>query len=426
MLLRSRQLYPVTAPPIEDGAVLVLDGVIRWVGRWKDRPDLRCREVDLGDVVLSPGWVNAHCHLEYTHLAGRLSRGSDFASWILGMLQAKKASRLEEYREARGQGAAQLVRTGTTTVADILSVPGLWVDRWNLPGLRCKPYWEVTGVLRGSEPRALVKEALEQVDSPAAPPGSGTNPGERLSAGLSPHSPYSTVPGLLAEMASLSADSGLDLTLHLAESWGEWEMFTEGRGSLFEWLKQFRPMEDCRGESPVATVARSGLFSPRLLAAHVNYLGAGDAGQLAKRGVSVVHCPRSHAYFGHSPFPWEELVAEGVCVCLGTDSLASVEPDADGRLQLSMQAELRQWMSRRPEVRPEVAIEMATVAGARALGLGGRVGELRPEVWADLMATPSSGSLENVAETLIFHRDPVAATWLAGRPIWGGELGDQS
>lgn len=425
MLLRSRQLYPVTAPPIEDGAVLVLDGVIRWVGRWKDRPDLRCDAVDLGDVVLSPGWVNAHCHLEYTHLAGRLSPSSGFTGWILEMLRAKKASRPGEYRGARMQGAAQLVRTGTTTVADILSVPELWVDRWTLPGLRCKPYWEVTGVLRGTEPRTLLMEALEQLKSPAALSDLDPNPENRLPAGLSPHSPYSTLPGLLLEMASWSADPGLDLTLHVAESRVEWEMFTQGRGSLFDWLKAFRPMEDCLGETPVGTVARSGILSPRLLAAHVNYLGPGDARKLAMRGVSVAHCPRSHAYFGHDPFPWRELVGEGVLVCLGTDSLASVQAEADGIPKLSMQAELREWVSRRPEVRPEVAIEMATVAGARALGLGGRAGELRSDMWADLMATPNSGSLEDVAETLIFHPDPVAATWLAGRPVWSGQLRDQ-
>ena len=118
-------------------------------------------------------------------------------------------------------------------------------------------------------------------------------------------------------------------------------------------------------------------------------------------------------------------MGEGVLVCLGTDSLASVQAEADGIPKLSMQAELREWVSRRPEVRPEVAIEMATVAGARALGLGGRAGELRSDMWADLMATPNSGSLEDVAETLIFHPDPVAATWLAGRPVWSGQLRDQ-
>lgn len=422
MLLRSRQLYPVTAPPIEDGAVLVLDGCIEWVGRWKDRPGIHSDEIDLGDVILSPGWVNAHCHLEYSHLAGRLPPTADFARWILGILQAKKASRAADYREARKLGATHLVRTGTTTVGDILSVPELWQDRWNLPGLRCKPYWEMTGVLRGCEPRTLLREALDQMKTPPASADSSMKAGEQLPAGLSPHSPYSTRPGLLAEVASLGGDPGLDLTMHLAESRAEWEMFTQGRGDLFDWLKAVRPMEDCVGETPVATVDRSGILSARLLAAHVNYLGAGDARNLALRGVSVVHCPRSHAYFGHDPFPWQELVAEGIRVCLGTDSLASIRADAEGLPELSMQAELREWVSRRPEVCPELAIEMATVAGACAIGLAGRAGALKVGAWADLVATPSSGTLEEVAETLIFHRGPVSATWLAGQRMWGGEV----
>lgn len=415
MLLRSRQLYPVTAPPIEDGAVLVLDGKIAWVGRWKDRPELRCSALDLGDVVLSPGWVNAHCHLEYSHLARRLPPGDNFVGWILGILQAKKASRLADYREARILGADQLVATGTTTVGDILSVPELWEDRWALNGIRCKPYWEVTGVLRGSEPRALLQDALNRLGSPASAIGDfGSNPGTRLPAGLSPHSPYSTLPGLLAAMATSGGESGVELTLHLAESRAEWEMFTQRRGPLFEWLKAFRPMEDCDGSTPVATVGRAGIFSSRLLAAHVNYLGVGDARTLGTRGVSVVHCPRSHAYFGHDPFPWGELVAEGVNVCLGTDSLASVRSESESAPELSMQAELREWVSRRPDLRPEQAVEMATLSGARALGLEGNAGELKVGAWADLVATPGVDPLKQVAETLIYHRGAVAATWLAG------------
>src|SRR5262249_10631713 len=147
----------------------------------------------------------------------------------------------------------------------------------------------------------------------------------RCRVGLSPHAPYSTVPELLRLSARAARRRKWPLTVHVAESALEFEMFSRGRGGMFDWLQRSaRDMSDCGFGSRVERGARCGALDANLLAIHVNYLGKRDAALLGQKRASVVHCPRSHAYFGHDPFPLRKLSRAGVNICLGTDSLASV------------------------------------------------------------------------------------------------------
>src|SRR2546422_9168236 len=146
-------------------------------------------------------------------------------------------------------------------------------------------------------------------------------------------------------------------------------MFAHRRGPLFDWLKGQRDMSDCGQGSPVAQLARLKVLDENFLAVHVNYLAPGDAPLLARRRVSVVHCPRSHAYFRHQRFPRAELAAAGGNLCLGTDSLASANKVRGQSLRLDMWAELRALASNSPGLPPEAILPMATWDGARALGL---------------------------------------------------------
>jgi cytosine/adenosine deaminase-related metal-dependent hydrolase len=192
-------------------------------------------------------------------------------------------------------------------------------------------------------------------------------------------------------------------------------MFAQGRGAMFDWLaRSGRPTGDCGLGSPVRHLERCGLLSRSLLAVHANYLGRGDAALLAKRGVSVAHCPRSHWYFHHAPFPLQRLARAGVNVCLGTDSLATVYKRKHQTLELSMFEEMRALAEREPSLSPKDILRMATVNGARALHLEGRVGELSPGAEADLIAVPYSGKRSDVQEGLVHHRGGVSASLIAG------------
>ena len=174
--------------------------------------------------------------------------------------------------------------------------------------------------------------------------------------GLSPHAPYTVTGDVLHAAAVAARKWRWPLTTHIAESEEEFEMFLYRGGPLFEWLKSQRDMSDLAG-SPVALLDQNEYLGPNLLAVHVNYLWRHDATTLAKRGVSVVHCPRSHDYFRHLRFPRADLEDAGVNLCLGTDSLASVRKNAGQLPELSMFAEMQSFAETNPEVTPSAILE---------------------------------------------------------------------
>jgi cytosine/adenosine deaminase-related metal-dependent hydrolase len=202
----------------------------------------------------------------------------------------------------------------------------------------------------------------------------------------------------------------------VAESALEFEMYMRGEGEMFEWIRRSgRNMSDCGRGSPVRHLERCGLLRENLLAIHVNYLARGDAGLLRTHRVHVVHCPRSHQYFRHEPFPLRRLLRAGVNVCLGTDSLASVWKTRKQEVELSMFDEMRTMATREAWLPPRRILEMATVNSAQALGLGGQVGELSPGAYADVIALPLAGEGRAVVEAVLHHRGEVRASLIDGR-----------
>jgi cytosine/adenosine deaminase-related metal-dependent hydrolase len=173
-------------------------------------------------------------------------------------------------------------------------------------------------------------------------------------------------------------------------------------------------MKDCGLGSPVQHLDRCGLLGSNLIAAHVNYLGRNDAGLLAKNHVHVVHCPRSHEYFGHRRFPLGRLQDAGVNVALGTDSLASVCKKRHQAVELNLFDEMRVLARRQTGLRPSHILKMATRNGARALGLRGELGELIPGALADIIALPYSGSLRHTYQAVLEHSGPVSASMIHG------------
>ncbi len=146
----------------------------------------------------------------------------------------------------------------------------------------------------------------------------------------------------------------------------------------------------------------------------MNYLAPGDPQLLARHRVSVVHCPRSHDYFRHQPFPRRALAKAGVNICLGTDSLATVRKHPRAQLELNMFHELRSFAARNPGVAAERIVSMATLNGARALELRGKAGELGTNAFADLIALPFSGRIRQSYDAVLQHNGPVAASMIDG------------
>jgi cytosine/adenosine deaminase-related metal-dependent hydrolase len=407
MILRARVVLPISRPPIEDGAVLISGNRIAQVGPWKDFSSADFDNViDLGETMLMPGLINAHCHLDYTDMAGQVPPQKSFTDWIRLMLATKAGWNYSEYAESWIRGAHMLRRTGTTTVADFEAVPELLPDVWSSTPLRVISLLEMTGVKSRREPRAILQENVNHIV---------TLPGGRCRPGLAPHAPYSTAPELLRVSADMARQRHWPLSIHVAESMQEFEMFTKGRGIMFDWLlRNGRDLSDCGERSPLQHLNRYGVLSDNCLAVHVNYLADGDAKLLARRKASVAHCPRSHAYFGHADFPLNTFTRAKVNVCLGTDSLATVYKKPRQMVELSMFDEMQAFAVKFPGVSPEKILRMATVNGARALGMEGEAGEISEKALADLIVIPFKGKVEDANDAAAHHRGEVMASLIDG------------
>ncbi len=193
-------------------------------------------------------------------------------------------------------------------------------------------------------------------------------------------------------------------------------MFQHASGKMHDWLtRNERNNSDCGLGSPVAHYARNHLLGENVLAIHVNYLGRGDATLLAKNKTHVVHCPRSHDYFKHTKFERARLANAGVNLCLGTDSLATTRKTGKQKPELDMFAEMRTLADKDKDVSPEEMLRMATLNGARALGLAGKAGELSKNSFADLIALPFAGKFSRVHEAVLEHTGNVAGSMIEGR-----------
>jgi aminodeoxyfutalosine deaminase len=364
------------------------------------------RLVDLGDSILMPGLVNAHCHLDYTNMAGQFPPPKLFTDWLKLITTAKGSWDNAEYRESWQAGAQMLVRTGTTTVGDIEAIPELLPAMWHQTPLRVLSFLELIGITGRKSPEAIVNEALGRIRSLKR----GRRP-----IGLSPHAPYSTLPELLRLSGETARRKRWRLCVHVAESAVEFEMFAGGRGDMFDWLKRSnRDMSDCGKRTPVEHLKACGVLNQNLLAVHANYLRRSDIELLSARKVSIVHCPRSHSYFGHEPFQAGKLLRAGVNVCLGTDSLASVLARRRENPRLDMCAEMRTFARNNKSISPRRIVEMATLNGARALGLRRRIGELRDSAYADLIAIPFKDKVSESYSAILHHDGDVAASMIDG------------
>lgn len=365
--VRARLIVPITAPPLRDGCVEVRDGRILAV---HSRPSADA--IDLGDVALLPGLVNAHTHLEFSDLAEPLVPPQPFSDWLRAVVanrRGKFAGLSEEDTAQRKQavlrrGIAECTAYGTAVIGEITTAG--WGAIPDVPnGPEIFAFFECIGLTQERSEAAL-KAASGQFRALPLP--------QNVHPGFSPHAPYTVRPKLLRELAKMALVFKLPLAMHLAETPAELELLREGRGELVEFLASLGAWD------PEALPRCDGVLSflwelfgtGRFLVVHGNYLSDAEIADLKRdpQG-SVVYCPRTHAYFGHAPHPWRKLQAEGIRVVLGTDSRAS-NPD------LSVWREACFLAQRFPDVPSETLLRMLTIDGAQAFGVENDYGSLEP------------------------------------------------
>jgi len=231
--------------------------------------------------------------------------------------------------------------------------------------------------------------------------------------GLNPHAPYTASPELFRLCIECAERFDMPLTTHIAESADEEAMFRHGEGEMFALMGGLgRRMDDCGGRSSFSNAVANGLIGPGWLLAHANELDEADCALIAATPGDwhVVHCPRSHAFFQHRPFPWQRLEEAGVCISLGTDSLASND-------SLSLFAELQAAQKSTSRLTSETLLKTVTTYPARALRKSGELGELVPGAHADMIALPFAGATSEVYDAIIAHRSPIEWMMLDGKII---------
>ncbi|HSC91233.1 MAG TPA: amidohydrolase family protein [Gaiellaceae bacterium] len=380
-------VLPVEGAPIPRGAVVVEDGRIAAVGTAEE---LGAGERFEGAAIV-PGFVNAHTHLEYAVYAG-FGDGLPFAPWLRVHIERKQRIAFAEMLDIARLGAAECLRSGITTVADYSYAGAAAVACAEL-GLRGIVYLEVFGRDPQEALAAWERTRARVADAFAGP----------LRLGVSPHAPYSCSEAVYEACAAL----GLPLGTHLSESPGELDWLVHGRGDMAPLADLF---VEPRGETGVATLDRIGLLGPELLAAHCVQLDPDEVGLVGERRVRVAHCPRSNALLGCGVAPVTDLRRAGAIVGLGTDSPAST-PSLDMFAELRAAVEAARARERRPDALTGAeALELATLGGARALGLEHEVGSLVPGKRADLAVVSLEGSPWEPWE------DAAAAVVLGGAP----------
>jgi cytosine/adenosine deaminase-related metal-dependent hydrolase len=316
--------------------------------------------IDLGDSILMPGLVNAHCHLEFG-AAAEISSPS-FTKWARQLHPEERGHRGPPLQDR----IKQVLRGGSTTVANHCSPE---TDSFETPFRRVN-FWEVLG----SDPdraRKSLELALKQA--------------ERFGGYVTPHSLYAVHREVLE---AIFKSPRAPLSLHLLESSDENQFFREGRGPLADLIRERGGAAPIPDTSPIHWLHHVGApfmapgrdeSRPYVLLVHGNYLQPTEIQLLQTSGASVIHCPGSHRFFGHQRFSYEALRNAGIQVGLGTDSLAS-------NAEISMLREMRLFHEAYPEVAVEEIVKMATLDGAKALGLESEIGSIEIGKKADLVA----------------------------------------
>jgi aminodeoxyfutalosine deaminase len=408
MILRARTVVTMDGLPIDDGAVAICGDCIGDVGRFRDVRAHNTGEItDLGERALLPGLINAHCHLDYTCLRGRISRQKTFTDWIRAINAEKAKLSPDNYVASINEGFAEAKRFGTTTVANLTAFPEL-IPHIH-PPLRTCWFPELIDVRAPERASELIDGAIKSV--------AGAGPqhaccGEDAPWGLAPHALFTASRQMYQHCEEIAQRDHVLLTTHLAESREEMEMFRDGSGPLYDFMKSIgRPMDDCGRKTPLELFI--GVHGGRALSpwtvVHLNELAESDFGLLekAKTRLHVVHCPRSHDYFAHSPFAFKRLRALGLNICLGTDSLASNE-------NLSLFDEMRAFRKEFPAIPSEDILCMVTVNGASALRQQNLLGRIRAGFRADLVSMPFTGG-GDVFDEIIAFEGPVHWMLLNGR-----------
>jgi cytosine/adenosine deaminase-related metal-dependent hydrolase len=399
MIIRAHTVVTLVGEPIDNGAVAISESRIIDVGKFSEISARYPGQevIDLGEQVLLPGLVNAHCHLDYTLLRGRIPPPRSFTDWIRAINAEKAKLAARDYIASINDGFAEAQGFGTTTIVNLTAFPELTAEIEE--PIRTWWFAELIDVRDPDQAGRIIDRAVESLRSASH-------------WGLAPHAPFTASANLYARCEEIARREKVPLTTHLAESREEMHMFRDATGPLYDFLGSIgRSMDDCGGCTPLSSLMQRQALDGRWILAHLNELTEGDFDRLGRaKRFHIAHCPLSHTFFGHTPFALQRLRALGFNICLGTDSLAS-------NSSLSLFAEMRELLRKEQWISAREVLEMATVNAARAIGRGNLLGKIRLGFRADLIAIPSARTGPDVFDGIVAFEGTVPWMMVDGEVI---------
>ena len=401
LLVRDCLLIPMDGrPPVEGAWLAVREGRIIYADRPRAGLSFTVdRVMDGRGKAVVPGLVNCHTHAPMTLLRG-LAEDVPLDVWLrehVWPVEAKMGP--EDVYWGALLACLEMALTGTTCFCDMYFYEGSVAEAALKAGLRAVL---APGILDAPGPEVgerLFNDAVRVFERYNGAEG-------RIKVLLGPHAPYSCSLELLERVRDKAEELGTGIHIHLAET--EWEV---------------REVMSKHGKTPVEFLDELGMLSPRVLAAHCVYLTERDMALLARRNVKIAHCPVSNAKLGVGVANVPEMLRLGIAVGLGTDGPAS--NNSLDMLETAKFAALLQKASKRdPSVlTAKQALEMATIGGARALGLEGSVGSLEVGKEADFiimdLRTASTTPLHDPYATIVYsaRSGAVEAVFVRGEPV---------
>jgi 5-methylthioadenosine/S-adenosylhomocysteine deaminase len=420
----ARWVLPIASAPIQDGAVAVVGTRIDDLGQRArilfDYPDVEVE--DFGDAAILPGFVNSHSHLELTAMRGFLaSEEGYFYSWLKKLTVAREERMKEEdLFVSAACGVAEALRAGVTCLGDASSAGATTMRALCEVGARGVVFQEAFG----PDPN-LATAQFDKLKNCVIDLRSIET--ELVELGVSPHAPYTVSAPLLELITDYSIGESLPMMMHAAESSAEKALLLGGTGLFADGLRgrgiEWRPP----GVSTVQYLDSLGVLRARPLLAHCINVDEEDIALIRENGARIAHCPKSNSKFGHGRAPFASFLSSEIEVGFGSDSVAS-----NNTCDLLEEARFATLLSRSAGdtlvsggmVGAAEALATATIGGAKALGLGGKIGALAAGFEADLVVVGLGGAhqqpVHDVATTLIASssgRD-VVLTMVAGREVF--------
>ncbi|MBQ9067947.1 MAG: amidohydrolase family protein [Eggerthellaceae bacterium] len=391
MLLCAEHVLPITAEPIDKGAVLVKDNKIADIGPVASMliryPNEEVR--DFGQAAILPGFVNVHTHLEYTAMRG-IVHDVPYATWLLLVNNAATKMTPQDLEASALMGGLEGIASGTTCMADI--TPTGWaLSALQDLGLRGVIYREV-----GAKDRQRVNYAMNLAKSDIAR-WQDLVDADRIAVGIAPAALYACHPSIFQSIAEYAGDE-VPVAMHLAGSMEEYKFIRNGTSAFsVDALADARGYVEIppwlpTGATPVNYALNWDAFEVgNMLAIHCVHVSDDDITKLYEHDVAIGVCPRCNAQLGMGNPPLEEYLRLGMRVGLGTDSPAAID-STDMFLEMHTGMLVQRSLNSNYFLTAQTMLEMATIGGARALRMDDRIGSLEVGKLADVIAVDMSTS----------------------------------